>query len=325
MSTSNYPSATPQQQQPKKDSKNIIIGILAVLILGTWGYFLWDKNKADQQINTLQSQYAVVDSTKTELQRSYDQIVYKMDSLTGQNNDLEGKLSDRESEITKLKNQIAAKLKKERLTESEKAELRSQIAELNDKVMNLEQEIARLLEENQYLTVERDQLSVDKQQLSADLENTNQIKSQLEEKVVLASTLNASNIKITPIQEKNSGKEKVTSKAKKVDKLVISFDVDNRIAEAGTTDVFVSITDPEGKPVTVEALGSGTFVSREDGEKFYTFRVPVDIEAGRKKHVEYPWKQNSDFKTGKYKIEVYHNGLKIGEAIRELTKGGLFG
>lgn len=324
MSTSNYPSASPNNQAPKKDSKNIIIGILAVLILGTWGYFLWDKNKADQQINTLQSQYAVVDSTKTELQRNYDQIVYRMDSLTGQNNELEGKLTERESEIQKLKNQISAKLKKERLTEAEKKELRSQIAELNDKVNNLEAEVARLLQENQTLTTEKNVLTAEKAQLTTDLATTTTAKQVLQEKVNLASTLNASNIKITPIQEKSSGKEKETTKAKKVDKLVVSFDVDNRIAESGSTDVFVSITDPEAKPVTVEALGSGVFTSREEGEKFYTFRVPISYEAGVKKHIEYPWKQNSDFKTGRYKIEIYHNGLKIGEAVRELKKGGLF-
>ena len=266
MSTSNYPSASPNNQAPKKDSKNIIIGILAVLILGTWGYFLWDKNKADQQINTLQSQYAIVDSSRTELQRNYEQIVFRMDSLSGRYNEIEGKLSERESEIQKLKNQISAKLKKERLTESEKAELRAQIAELNDKVNNLEMEVARLLQENEVLTSQKNQLTIEKDQLSTDLATTNSAKQVLEEKVNLASTLNATNIKITPIQEKASGKEKETTKAKKVDKLVVSFDVDNRIAQSGSTDVFVSITDPEQKPVTVEALGSGVFTAREEGE-----------------------------------------------------------
>ena len=29
--------------------------------------------------------------------------------------------------------------------------------------------------------------------------------------------------------------------------------------------------------------------------------------------------------TGNYKIEIYHNGFKIGEGIRSLKKGGLFG
>lgn len=324
MSTTNYPSASPQSQPPKKDSKNLIIGLLAVAILGTWGYFLWDKNKSDQQITQLQTQYVSVDSAKTELQKSFDAAVIRLDSLTGYNNELEGKLSDRNSEITKMKNQIAAKLKKERLSEREKKELGKQIAELNSKISSMEQEIARLTTENQTLTTEKTQLTADKEKLTTDLQTTNTAKMELEKKVDVASTLNASNITITPINEKNGGREKVTSTAKRVDKLVIGFDVDNRIAQPGSTEVYVSITDPEGKPVTVEALGSGTFTTREEGDKFFTFKAPVDIETAKKKHVEYPWKQNSPFKTGSYKIEVYHNGFKIGESVRELKKGGLF-
>ena len=63
----------------------------------------------------------------------------------------------------------------------------------------------------------------------------------------------------------------------------------------------------------------------DEGEKAYTARIPVDIEAGKKKHVEFAWKQDEDFKRGNYKIAIYHNGFKIGEGVRELKKGGLFG
>jgi len=69
MSTTNYPSASPQGTPPKRDSKNLIIGLLAVGILGTWGYFLWDKNKSDQKITQLQTQYVAVDSSKNEIQK----------------------------------------------------------------------------------------------------------------------------------------------------------------------------------------------------------------------------------------------------------------
>ena len=109
-----------------------------------------------------------------------------------------------------------------------------------------------------------------------------------------------------------------------MDKLVISFDVDNRIAQSGQTDVFVCITSPDGKAVSVPALGSGTFTTREEGDKVFTSKVSVDIEAGKRKPVQFPWKQNSDFQRGNYKIEIYHNGFKIGEGIKELKKGGLF-
>ena len=162
-------------------------------------------------------------------------------------------------------------------------------------------------------------------QLSTDLQTTTTAKQELEKKVDVASTLNASAIAITPVNERKGGKEKVTTTAKRVDKLVISFDVDNRIATSGNTDVYVCITAPDGTPVAVEALGSGKFQTREEGEKLYTAKVPVEFESGKKKHVEFAWKQNSDFQRGNYKIEVYHNGFKIGEGVRELKKGGIFG
>jgi len=325
MSTTNYPSASPQSQPPKRDSKNLIIGLLAVGVLGTWGYFLWDKNKSDQKITQLQTQYVAVDSSKNELQKSFDAALTRLDSLTGFNNELEGKLTERNSEISKLRSNINGILKKQKLTDAEKKKAQSMISELNDKINNLEQEVARLTTENQTLTTEKTTLTQEKEKLTTDLQTTTTAKQELETKVDIASTMNASNINITPINEKSGGKEKITTNAKRVDKLVITFDMSNRIAQSGSTDVYVCITGPDGKPVSVEALGSGSFTSREEGDKAYTAKVPVEYEAGKAKHVEFAWKQNSPFKTGSYKIEVYQNGYKIGEATRDLKKGGIFG
>lgn len=324
MSTTNYPSATPQNQPPRKDSKNLIIALLAIGILGTWGYFLYDKNKSDKNLAQVQKEYVAVDSSKNELEKSYNAALGRLDSLTGYKNELEGKLSDRNSEIKKLKGRIDGLIKKQNLTASEKKEAERLIAELNEKISGLEQEVERLKTENTQLNTD---LGAEKQkttQLTTDLQTTTTAKQELEQKVDVASTLNAANISITPINEKGNGKEKVTTTAKRVDKLVIGFDVDNRIVQTGTTDVFVCITGPDGKPVAVEALGSGSFKTREDGERVYTAKVNVDFEQGKKKHVEFAWKQNSDFLKGDYKIEIYHNGFKIGEGIRTLKKGGLF-
>lgn len=324
MSTTNYPSATPQDS-PKRDSKNLIIGLLAVGILGTWGYFLWDKNKSDQQITQLQTQYIAVDSTKNEIEKSYGAAVSRLDSLTGYNNELEGKLTERNSEIKNLRGRIDGILRKNRLTEKEKKEAQTLITELNEKITSMEAEVARLTQENQVLNEKNTTLTTEKDTLTNQLTATNTVKAELEKKVDVASTLNAYAIAITPVDERKGGKEKVTSTAKRVDKLVISFDVDNRIVQTGATEVYVCITGPDGQPIAVEALGSGKFTTREEGEKLFTAKVPVDFEAGKKKHVEFAWKQNSDFKRGDYKIEVYHNGFKIGEGVRSLKKGGIFG
>jgi uncharacterized phage infection (PIP) family protein YhgE len=325
MSTTNYPSATPQSQPPRKDFKNLIIGILAAGFLGTWGYLLWNNNKQEQVQQQQQTQIAKVTDEKGQLQKNFDDALVRLDSLTGSNNKMQGQLNERQTEIGKLKNQIRGILKKEKLTEAEKKKADDLIKELNDKISNLEQEVARLTTENQQLTADKTQLTSEKEKLTTDLQTTTTAKQDLEKKVDIASTLNASNISVTPIHDKKNGKEKVTTSAKRVDKLVIAFDVNNRIAQTGQTDVYVCITGPDGKPISVPALGSGSFTSRDEGDKVYTAKVPVDIEAGKTKSVQFAWKQNTDFQKGDYKIEIYHNGFKIGEGTRTLKKGGIFG
>lgn len=328
MSTTNYPSATdsstPRKDPNRKEYKGAVIGILAVALLGTWGYLLYDKNKTSETIQTQQTQIEKVTDDKSEIQRNFDASLARLDSLTGYNNELEGKLTSSNTEISKLKNEIRGILNKRNATTAELKRAQTLISELNGKISGLEEEVARLTGENQQLTVEKTQLTADKEVLTKNLDSTKVVSENQAKTIDVASTLYAGNISITPVNEKNGGKEKVTTTAKRVDKLVINFDVDNRIAQSGQTEVYVAITGPDGKPITVEALGSGTFTTREEGEKFYTAKVTVDMEAGKRKPVQFAWKPNSNFQTGNYKIEIYHNGFKIGEGTRSLKKGGLF-
>ena len=236
----------------------------------------------------LQTQYVAVDSSKNELQKSFDASLSRLDSLTGYNNEIEGKLSERNTEISKLKGQISSILKKNKLTAAERKKAEGLISELNGKIANLEQEVARLTSENQTLTTEKQAVTVERDTYKAQKDTLETVKQGLETKVDIASTLNANSIAITPINEKNGGKEKVTSTAKRVDKLVISFDVNNRIAQTGPTDVYVLITDPEGKPVSVEALGSGSFTTREDGEKTLLQKFQLKLKPAKQSVLNLP-------------------------------------
>jgi len=324
MSTTNYPSSSTPSQEPKKDYRSIVIAILAVGLLGTWGYLLYNNNKQEVLNTSNQQQIAKISDEKSDLQNNFDATLVRLDSISGNNTELSGKLTSRNSEISKLKNEIRGILNKKNATTAELTRAKTLIAELNEKLSGLEEEVAKLTQENQTLTTEKTVLTQEKDKLNVDLQSTTTAKQELEKKVDVASTLNASNIAITPVNERKNGKEQVTSTAKRVDKLVISFDVDNRIAQSGQTEVFVCITSPDGKSVSVPALGSGTFTTREEGDKVFTAKVAVDIESGKKKPVQFAWKQNSDFQRGAYKIEIFHNGFKIGEGVKELKKGGLF-
>jgi chaperonin cofactor prefoldin len=326
MANTNYPSVNEPENRPNEtnNTKNIAIGILAVALLGTWGYFLYNKNQADQKIVTSQTQATTATTARDSVQFLYNDALSHLDSITGSNNNLQGQLSDRQSDITKLKQQINSILTKRNATAAELAHAKTLIAQLNDKIGNLEEEVSRLTGENQQLAANNSHLTAEKQTLETNLQTTTSEKEELAKTVDVASTFSANNIQITPINEKKNGKEKTTTTAKRVDKLVISFDVENRVARSGPADLYVIVTAPNGQVINDPNLGSGTLTTRTDGDKQFTSKVTTEYEQGTRKNIQIPLRENG-FQTGDYKIEIYQNGFKIAEGVRSLKKGGLFG
>lgn len=329
MANTNYPSANDPQNRPVRtgtnnNTKNIAIGVLAAALLGTWGFYLYDKNRSEEKIDMTQAQVSTAMTARDSVQLLYNESLSRLDSITGSNNNLQGQLSENNSEITKLKNEINSILRKKNASDAELRRAKSLVAQLNGKIANLEAEVARLTGENQQLASFNTQLTQEKQVLETNLQTTTALKEELAQTVDVASTFSASNIQIKPIQEKRSGKEKETSTARRVDKLQISFDVENRVARSGPADLYVIVTAPDGSIINDANLGSGTLTTRTDGDRPFTFKSSLDYEQGTRKTVQVNLRQN-DFQTGNYKIEIYQNGFKIAEGIRSLKKGGLFG
>lgn len=319
-----------EQTESRKDNRTLIYGILVAALLGTWGYIIYDKNKTSEKVSTLSSQNTMVTTERDEVRELYNSSLSRLDSLMGENQNLADSVTGRNTEVAKLKTEIRKILANKNATSADLARARKMINELNGKVETLAAEVEKLKGENQELTTTNERITVEKQQVEQNLSLTtaqkDSINNALTETRDIASTLKVSNISITPINDKGNGKEKETTTAKKVDKLRIAFDLDqNRLAPTGEKELYVAITAPDGTPVSVAASGSGNFTTREEGEKFFTSKVSVQYDNAKKVPVSFDFRQDKPFQQGNYKIEVYHNGFKIGEGVRSLKKGGLFG
>jgi predicted RNase H-like nuclease (RuvC/YqgF family) len=236
-------------------------------------------------------------------------------------------LTGKNAEIVKLRSDISKILSKKNATDAELKKARVMIAELNGKIEGLAAEVDRLEGENKSLSEENSNIKEEKKQVEGYLANTESAKANVEKELEntkdVASTLKASNITITPLNEKSSGKEKETTNAKKADKLRINFTIDeNRLAKSGKKDLYVVITDPAGKVVNYSP--SDVFILRDSKSQLYTSKVSVNYETGKALPVSFDWKNDKTFSEGNYKIEIYNNGFKIGEQVRTLKKGGLF-
>lgn len=320
MSETNFPTP-PAQVTSGKNYKNAVIGVLAAGLIAVSGYLIYAKSESSKTIQQQETAIAKVSDEKSDVQANFDASLARLDSMSTVNTGLESKLTEKNNEIAKVKSEIRSILNKKNATAAELGRAKTLIASLNEKITSMEADIAQLKQDNQLLTNDNVVLKQEKESLTKDLVATKEVKQTLEKKVDIASTLNASNIVITPINIKSNGKEKVSTTAKRVDKFVVSFDVDNRIIQSGTTDVYVVVLGPDGKAINT---GAETFTTREEVAMPFTAKMPVDLETAKKKNVEFAFVPGSDFIQGAYTVQIYQNGFLIGQGTRELKKGGLF-
>ncbi len=328
MSYENFPNSNASESTEVvkgNNNRNILTGILIVALLATWGYIIYDKNKTKQEKQELTAQIVNSDSSKNELQRELNDAALRLDNLKTTNVKADSLLKTKDKDIEALKSRVQEILNNKNATAAQLAEAKRLISELKGNIETYTAQIDSLKTQNVQLTAEKQQVTVERDVANKNYDSANQVIKQKEDVIDIGSTLHASNFSIIGVKEKSGGKEKETTTAKRVDKLKIAFDIDeNRITQSGPKDIYVSITSPDGKPVIVDALGSGTFTTRDGAQLPFTKKVQIDYVQGQKQAVSVEWTQNSSFQTGDYKIEIYNNGFKIGEGVRTFKKGGLF-
>ncbi len=171
------------------------------------------------EVTQNQTQIAKIGDEKSDIRKSFDESLSRLDSMTGISTEMKSKLAERNIEISKRKAEIRNILNKKNATAAELTKAKGLIDQLNDKISNMEQDVARLTNDNQSLSQDKVVLTQEKEVLDSNLSATTVVKQGLEKEVDIASTLNASNIVITPVDVRGSGKEKITTTAKRVNKL----------------------------------------------------------------------------------------------------------
>ena len=314
------------QIKNNNNGRNILTAILVIALFGTWGYIIYDKSKTREKEDVLTSQVISGDSAKSQLQQELNDATLRLDVLKTSNAQADSLIQTKNAEIQDLQSRVQKILNDKNASASQVSEARRLIAQLKGNIETYSAEIETLKAQNIQLTQEKNVVTQQRDVIQKNYDSASDVIRQKEDVIDVASTLHASNFKITGIQEKNSGREKETSKAKRVDKIRITFDVDeNRVTQSGTKDIYISITSPDGKPVVVDALGSGKMVTRDNVERLFTKKIQINYTQGQKVPVSVEWTQNSNFQTGNYIIEIYNNGFKIGQGVVNFKKGGVFG
>lgn len=303
-------------QEQKQDRKTLLWAALAVLLLLNLVlvYFIYhekQENLAKDEIITAKTEEVL--SIKT-----------KLDSISTE-------LDIKIAEIQKLGGSVDSLVALKAQLEKDKKELRNantySAANYNQKIKNYESvlsekdgEIARLRQELGIATSKNEELSQkvtgleSEKQLLADSVTTYSVQNrELAEKVTLASALRAESVNVNAVSSKGKEREGGKYRAKRIDKLRVNFKLgENAVAKQNEKDIYLRILDPDGAVLSDMATGSGSFVyngkeliySSKQTVSFTNTGQSVDIFYGR---------GGIPMKDGKYSIELYAEGFKIGE------------
>jgi methyl-accepting chemotaxis protein len=156
-----------------KDSKPLLLALLAAGLVITWVYHIYDKSNYSNLTrevfvkDSTAVAEAVTDSLRKYYTRTLDQLGVEKMQIDSSNNLLKGELGVKITEINKLRNEIGNILKRKDLNQYDLAEAKS-------KIDDLQQRMEDLKTENTSLTDERSKLNNILAQLNGEMNSLQQ-------------------------------------------------------------------------------------------------------------------------------------------------------
>lgn len=307
-----------------RDTKTLLLAMLSVGLVGTWVYHLYDKTVYTNHRNEIyvKDSMAVAQGVQDSLQKIYSQTIntlgVQLDSAKNTTGQLQGELGNKLAEINRLRGEIAAILKRNNFKKEDLDLARRKSLELQQLVAELQHRNTSIEDEKKQIAGMLDQVNEQVKNLQVNNQQLDRENKVLTEKVNLASTFVASELKLSPVTVKNE-KEQETNVAKKTSKFVVSFAVQNNVNEYDNAEVYVIITQPDGQLLTNDAWESSSSIDTHgEGKKRYTRKVKFEYAKGETKRLVFSLNAD-DYQKGTYNLQVYHNGYMIGQANKMLN------
>jgi predicted nuclease with TOPRIM domain len=299
--------------------------VLACALAALFGFLYFDARKdIDSKIVDISKNTKELLLTNTKL----DSISAELDKKIAEITSLGGKVADLEA--------LKAQLEKDKrnLVNSKSVSIRDfeskimgyeaalsakdvEIAKLREENAQLTTEVKTLGSENSNLKTDVSTLKTDKQALADSVYATTVKNKELAEKVTLAAALKAMNVSVNAINSRGKEREGGEYKAKRVEKVKISFKLsENPLTKRENKVIYMRMLDPQGNCISDMATGSGAF-NYGGKEMIYTAKQSVTYDNSGQ-NVDFIYSRGSNYSKGKYNIELYSEGFSIGRGIFEV-------
>ncbi len=322
-----------EMQQNKQDNSGTWKAATAVMavIAALLGYGLWDakqKGTADEasinmKVRELASSQNKLDSISAQL----DLKITEVNQLGGKVDDLIAVKEQLEKDKASLKaNSISAgalqsKIRNYESILAQKDALIAQLKEENQTLLSANTELGTQVQtlnstntdlQNQKAGLETEKASLNEKVSAISSENKN-----LSEKVAIGKALKATNVNVFGITSGGREKDKDKYRSGRVDKIKVAFNLpSNPLTEQEEKEIYMRLLGPDGAIISNEATGSGIF-NYNGQQVVYTTKQPV-LYKNNNQTAEIVYARGQKYNSGKYNVELFAEGFKIGEGSFEI-------
>ena len=297
-----------EENQTKSKGRSIstggIVGIAIafIVVAGIAVFYMLSWQKSQQDIEEMTQLFEI---EKEEMENEYSGFAVQYDEMKVHiSNDSLIRQLDREKQRTQ---QLLEGLRQTKATNAaEITRLKKELTTVRTVMRTYVRQIDSLDQINKQLAKENTRVRQQYQEQTKVVEQLTVDKQIAEEKVALASQLDAAAITVTPHNKR--GKEE--HKVKNVTQFVVNFTiVKNITVQTGEKTVYLRITKPDGEPLVKDA--SNTFKYEN-----------VNLEYSAKKYIEYTgeqqevtmyWDVEEYLSAGTYNAYLFVDGVMIGE------------
>lgn len=294
-----------QNETTSKKKEKVLYSIIVLLILALgaslWGVFDM-SNQKEQSFEQ-----------GVKLKGELDQLMDDFTSIKIENQDLSSQLMDRDSLIMANAKEIEHLI----ATQADYSKIKKKLDLLRGITQDYVHRIDSLVVVNQQLTTENVQIKEEIQVERTKNTELSQEKTELQEKVHVASAFKAYNLNVNTVRLRADGKEVPTDKASRLSRINIAFTLsENSLVEKGTKNIYARISRPDGVVLVLGQDDSQTF-TLTDG-KVLQYSVAKDINYdGKAMDVKFLWEKKDKKEAaldGKYDVMLYMEGNEIGRA-----------
>jgi hypothetical protein len=297
-----------EENQTKSKGRSIstggIVGIAIafIVVAGIAVFYMLSWQKSQQNIEEMTQLFEI---EKEEMENEYSGFAVQYDEMKVHiSNDSLIRQLDREKQRTQ---QLLEELRQTKATNAaEITRLKKELTTVRAVMRTYVIQIDSLDQINKQLAKENTRVKQQYQEQTKVVQQLTVDKEKAEEKVALASQLDAAAITVTPHNKRG----KVEHKVKNVTQFVVNFTiVKNITVQTGEKTVYLRITKPDGEPLVKDA---GNTFKYENVNLEYSAKKYIEY-TGEQQEVTMYWDVEEYLSAGTYNAYLFVDGVMIGE------------